>query len=406
MHQLRGQAELAGNQDKFGQQGDSGPLYYLDSLGWGFGYAAGLAALAGAVLLARRDRTRLAILLIFPVALFLYLSLQSRFFGRWLLPVYPALALLAGYACMRGLAWVRERIPRWRWWILGAGAALLLWQPLAADARSMAVLGNTDTRAIARQWLVEHSRRGLRVVIEPAVPDRYLFRIIGGRPRNTRDDQFVNEFIRDTREEHIEYGRTLRPGAARPLPPPRLLHGDDVRADPRPRRGVRRPAGARLLPPARAGVRPAVRGQPVPGGRVPAAVQLRPQLQLLLARLRAARARDADLPAARLPAALRGGGDVSGVSRRSAGLRLGAILVLALALRLWHLRHGLPFAYNADEAEHFVPKAIGMFGDGLDPGYYENPSALTYLLYLCSRSATPRASRSAAASTRRRRRRS
>jgi len=76
----------------------------------------------------------------------------------------------------------------------------------------MAVLGNTDTRAIARQWLVEHSRRGLRVVIEPAVPDRYLFRIIGGRPRNTRDDQFVNEFIRDTREEHVEYGRTLSPG--------------------------------------------------------------------------------------------------------------------------------------------------------------------------------------------------
>ena len=55
--------------------------------------------------------------------------------------------------------------------------------------------------------------------------------------------------------------------------------------------------------------------------------------------------------------------------------------MLALALRLWHLRHGLPFAYNADEAEHFVPKAIGMFSDGLDPGYYENPSALTYLLY-------------------------
>ena len=23
-----------------------------------------------------------------------------------------------------------------------------------------------------------------------------------------------------------------------------------------------------------------------------------------------------------------------------------------------------------------------MFGDGLDPGYYENPPALTYLLYL------------------------
>jgi len=211
LHQLRGQAELAGNQGKFGQQGDSGPLYYIDSLGWGFGYVAGVASLAGAVLLGLRDRTRLALLLIFPLALFVYLSFQSRFFGRWLLPVYPALALLAGYACTRAFARVRERAPRWRWPVLGVGAAVLLWQPLAADARSMAVLGNTDTRAIARHWLTAHSRRGLRVVIEPAVPDRYLFRVIDGRPRNTRRAQFVNEFIRDTREEHIEYGRTLSP---------------------------------------------------------------------------------------------------------------------------------------------------------------------------------------------------
>ena len=35
---------------------------------------------------------------------------------------------------------------------------------------------------------------------------------------------------------------------------------------------------------------------------------------------------------------------------------LGGILVVALALRLWHLDHGLPYAYNADEAEHFVPE--------------------------------------------------
>ena len=66
---------------------------------------------------------------------------------------------------------------------------------------------------------------------------------------------------------------------------------------------------------------------------------------------------------------------------RAGRLLLAAILLVALALRLWHIDHGLPYAYNADEAEHFVPKAIGMFRGTLDPGYYENPSALTYLLY-------------------------
>ncbi len=69
------------------------------------------------------------------------------------------------------------------------------------------------------------------------------------------------------------------------------------------------------------------------------------------------------------------------MSGRRTALVLGAILLGALALRLWHIGHGLPFAYNADEAEHFVPKAIEMFRGGLDPGYYENPSALTYLFY-------------------------
>src|SRR5215218_6659525 len=70
------------------------------------------------------------------------------------------------------------------------------------------------------------------------------------------------------------------------------------------------------------------------------------------------------------------------IARRAALVLLGAILLGALALRLWNLDHGLPFAYNADEAEHFVPRAVRMLRGGLDPGYYENPSALTYLLYL------------------------
>ena len=71
------------------------------------------------------------------------------------------------------------------------------------------------------------------------------------------------------------------------------------------------------------------------------------------------------------------------MTRRSTAIWLGGILLAALALRLWNLDHGLPFAYNADEAEHFVPHALDIAGGGgLDPGYYENPPALTYLLAL------------------------
>ena len=57
------------------------------------------------------------------------------------------------------------------------------------------------------------------------------------------------------------------------------------------------------------------------------------------------------------------------------------LLIAALLLRLWGIRHGLPFVYNADENAHFVPRAIGMFGHSYNPGYFINPPAFTYLIH-------------------------
>src|ERR1700730_6741537 len=64
-----------------------------------------------------------------------------------------------------------------------------------------------------------------------------------------------------------------------------------------------------------------------------------------------------------------------------APLALTVVLVGALGLRLWGIAQGLPYAYNSDENAHFVPKAIGMFGGGLNPHYFANPPAFTYLLH-------------------------
>lgn len=214
LHQLRGQAELAGNETKFGQEQDVGPLYYLESLTWGLGWVASAAAAAGAVLLWRADRARAALLLVFPVALFLYLSLQSRFFGRWLLPIYPVLALLAGFALVRGVEAVRGRAPRLALPALALGCAVLLYQPLAAGFRSLEVLGHNDTRTIARSWLVREHPRGLRAVIEPAVPVRYVYRLrADGRTSRVGGPELVNDLVRDVGEEHVQYGTTLDPRA-------------------------------------------------------------------------------------------------------------------------------------------------------------------------------------------------
>jgi 4-amino-4-deoxy-L-arabinose transferase-like glycosyltransferase len=68
-------------------------------------------------------------------------------------------------------------------------------------------------------------------------------------------------------------------------------------------------------------------------------------------------------------------------AQRLAWIALAAVLAVALALRLWGVRQGLPYAYNSDEADHFVPRAVSMFGSSLNPHYFENPPAFTYLLH-------------------------
>jgi hypothetical protein len=50
-------------------------------------------------------------------------------------------------------------------------------------------------------------------------------------------------------------------------------------------------------------------------------------------------------------------------------------------LRVWGIAQGLPYAYNSDEADHFVPRAVAMFGHDLNPHYFANPPGFTYLLH-------------------------
>jgi hypothetical protein len=107
-----------------------------------------------------------------PLALFVYLSAQSRYFGRWLLPAYPALAMLAAAALSQLSSLVPN--PKWRGPVLGGVAALVLLQPFAADIRSAQVLGRDDTRQQARDWLEAHYPPELRASVEPTVPGRWF----------------------------------------------------------------------------------------------------------------------------------------------------------------------------------------------------------------------------------------
>jgi 4-amino-4-deoxy-L-arabinose transferase-like glycosyltransferase len=169
---LRDQADVAANDPKPGQE-SGGVSYYLDSLTWGLGWVGLAAALAGAVLVLRRDLVRGLILISLPVALFVYLAVQSRYFGRWLLPAYPALALLAGVAVSQAAELLARR-PRLVPAVAAGLTAIVIAQPLAADVRTAQVLGREDTLTQARAYLEDRYPPELRVSIEPAVPGRYF----------------------------------------------------------------------------------------------------------------------------------------------------------------------------------------------------------------------------------------
>jgi hypothetical protein len=190
---LRDQADVAANDPKPGQE-SGGLSYYLDSLTWGLGWASLAAALAGAVLVLRRDPVRGLLLIALPLALLVYLSLQSRYFGRWLLPAYPALAMLAAVAISQAAGALAAMLERRRPWtirqrspalatglIATALTAIVLVQPLAADVRTAQVLGREDTLSQARSFLEERFPPGMRISIEPAIPGRYFRSTPDGR---------------------------------------------------------------------------------------------------------------------------------------------------------------------------------------------------------------------------------
>ncbi|MEA2373672.1 MAG: hypothetical protein QOD53_135 [Thermoleophilaceae bacterium] len=198
LYQLKNQANAAGGTAKLGQSQEGGFVYYLKSFTWGFGWAATAAAIAGAVIELRRNRLRGILLVAFPIALYLYMGAQSRYFGRWMLPMYPVLVLLAGVAIVRLATLVRAR-PLVQGLVGFVVVAIVLIQPIAADLRTSEVLGREDTRQVMRDYLTGHygAHEGLRAVIEPAVPDDFY-----DVPNDfTRGKDFTRGFIRDIRRQ-------------------------------------------------------------------------------------------------------------------------------------------------------------------------------------------------------------
>jgi len=74
-----------------GETQRSGYLYYLWSIGWGYGVLPAALAVAGALVLALRDRASALVLVPGPLIFLAYIGTQERHFARYVMPLFPVL---------------------------------------------------------------------------------------------------------------------------------------------------------------------------------------------------------------------------------------------------------------------------------------------------------------------------
>ena len=174
----------AESQGKLGAPRQGGLAYYLWSLTWGLGWVPALAALGGALTIWRRE-PRLGWLLVPAPLLFLaFMGLQGRYFGRWLLPIFPILCLLGAFFVLQ-LAGTLARLASRPFSrdgsaplllsiaITGLLVAALLAQGLVYSVHSGLVLSRADTRNLAREWMLANVPAGSKIVVEPVSPDEW-----------------------------------------------------------------------------------------------------------------------------------------------------------------------------------------------------------------------------------------
>ena len=131
-----------------------GAMLVGETLGWPFVLCAAL----GAVAIAREDGRRAVWLLSFSVPFFFFIA-STYPASRYLIPLVPFLAVLAGVFVAR----VAARSPRNAWWIVPALAIL----PLVASIRTDRFIRQTDTRTLAARFIESQLPDGATILTQP-----------------------------------------------------------------------------------------------------------------------------------------------------------------------------------------------------------------------------------------------
>ena len=156
------------------------PVWYAlkNMVLWGLGLPLGLAVLASwgltAYQLLKKSRWQHLLIWTWMTLTFGYQSVQHVKYMRYLLPIYPTMAVIAGY----GLVWLwdwaaplgRNRtLERWRRWMRPAATVVIAMVVLGTAAWALAftsIYTRPVTRAAASRWMYQNIPRGSTISSE------------------------------------------------------------------------------------------------------------------------------------------------------------------------------------------------------------------------------------------------
>ena len=212
---LNGFASLVQHYNQEASASDSAVTYIKYIRGW-FGWPGVLPAFAGwpAVALcaigfgkvawelrARDTRTGAAVFLIFPIAYFWFIANQSLRFGRYAMPLAPALSIVLALGVMAVFGWIERRAPLGRPRLVKLAFLLALFvPPLAQSFSASAGLRLESTQEQAAKWLAAHVQPS-----EPIVIEGYVARLPPGRFRSTETLSLIRKSIDQYRNDGTVY---------------------------------------------------------------------------------------------------------------------------------------------------------------------------------------------------------
>ncbi|HYN09154.1 MAG TPA: glycosyltransferase family 39 protein [Vicinamibacterales bacterium] len=125
---------------------------------------------AASQLVARETRSEAAVLLVCPIAYFWFISNQSLIYGRYAMPLAPALSIALALGILTTYRWIERRTPAGRIRYVTVGIfALLLLPPLAQSVSATRALRLESTQEQAAQWMLQNIRLDEPIVMEGAV---------------------------------------------------------------------------------------------------------------------------------------------------------------------------------------------------------------------------------------------